>query len=158
MIVKSAQGDIFDSKAEHIAFAINTEGINDSGFAGVVARNYWPELQYCGHNELGTVLSKTVENKTYHALVCHSLQNGWGDNQAEIICKCFNKIPAYGERIASVAIGNSFVGIMSGANFRQIICGMHDANQELELYSEYSLDEILRVYEEEKAKSGHKIH
>ena len=34
MVVKTVQDDVFNSKAKHIAFAINVEGFNDSGFAG----------------------------------------------------------------------------------------------------------------------------
>ena len=56
MVVKTVQDDIFNSKAKHIAFAVNTEGYNDSGFAGQVSRKYWNELANCGEHELGTVL------------------------------------------------------------------------------------------------------
>ena len=33
MIIKTEPSDIFKQNAKHIAFAINTEGFNDSGFA-----------------------------------------------------------------------------------------------------------------------------
>ena len=94
MVVKTVQDDIFNSEAKHIAFAVNTEGYNDAGFAGQVSSKYWNELANCGSHELGTVLSKKVGDKTFHALVCHSLKNGWGENQAEVIKECFDKIPA----------------------------------------------------------------
>ena len=153
MVVKAVQDNIFNTDAKHIAFAINTEGYNDSGFAGKVSSKYWNELAVCGKHELGTVLSKTVGDKTYHALVCHSLNDGWGDNQAEVIKECFDKIPASGEPIATIAIGTGFVGLLTGANFKQIICGMHDSNQQIVLHSIYTLDEILNCYNEEKGNS-----
>ena len=152
MVVKTIQDNIFNSEAKHIAFAVNTEGFNDSGFAGQVASTYWPELKNCGEYELGTVLSKTVGDKTFHALVCHSLHNGWGDNQAKIIKECFDLIPANGESIATVAIGTGYVGMLSGADFRQIICGMHDSHQQILLYGNYTLKEVISNYNEEKAK------
>lgn len=152
MVVKTIQDNIFNSEAKHIAFAVNTEGINDSGFAGQVTSTYWPELKNCGEHELGTVLSKKVGDKTFHALVCHSLYNGWEDNQAEIIKECFDLIPANGEPIATVAIGTGFVGMLGGANFRQIICGMHDSHQEILLHSGYTLKAVINCYNEEKAK------
>ena len=157
MVIKSIQDDIFNSKAKHIAFAINTEGYNDSGFAGKVSSEYWPELANCGKNEIGTVLSKTIGDKTFHALVCHSLHNGWGENQADIIKECFDNIPANDEEIAAIAIGTGFVGMLSGADFRQIVCGMHDSKQQIMLYSNYTLEAVINCYNEEKGYTKRKI-
>ena len=152
MIVRAVQDDIFNSEAKHIAFAINTEGLNDSGFAGQVSGKYWNELANCGEHELGTVLSKKVGDKTFHALVCHSLNNGWGENQSEIIRECFDKIPVNGESIATIAIGTGFIGMLDGVDFRQILCGMHDSKQQITLYAGYTLDAIINFYNEEKQK------
>jgi hypothetical protein len=156
MIMKTIQDDIFDTKAKHVAFAVNTEGYNDSGFAGKVSSQYWSELANCGTQQLGTVLSKEVNGRIFHALVCHSLKEGWGDNQAEIIKECFDKIPANGEPTASIAIGTGFIGAMSGADFRQIVCGMHDSQQQILLYGIYTLDQIMGCYIEEKGKARRK--
>jgi len=152
MVVKTVQDDIFNSNEKHIAFAINAEGYNDAGFAGQVSNLYWKELAICGQNELGTVLSKKVGDKTFHALVCHSLENGWGSNQAEIIKECFDKIPSNNERVATIAIGTGLVGMMSGAKFREIVCGMHDSNQQIVLHAGYTLEAIMNCYNEEKQK------
>jgi hypothetical protein len=156
MIAKAIPEDIFNTDANHIAFAVNTEGYNDSGFAGKVSSKCWPELAICGEHTLGTVLSKKVGNKTFHALVCHSLHKGWGDDQAEIIKECFDKIPSNGEPVATIAIGTGFVGIMSGANFRQILCGMHDSDQEIILHANYKMEDIMRCYFEEKGNKRKK--
>lgn len=149
MVVKTIQDDIFNSKAKHIAFAINKEGYNDAGFAGIISDKYWPELAICGEHEIGTVLSKTVGDKTYHALVCHSLQNGWGEDQREVIKECFDNIPVNDEPIATIAIGTGLVGMLSGANFRQIVCGMHDSKQQIMLYAKYTLEAVINCYNEE---------
>ena len=156
MVVKTIQEDIFNTETKHIAFAVNTEGYNDAGFAGQVSSKYWNELANCGEHELGTVLSKTVGDKTFHALVCHSLENGWGENQAETIKECFDKIPSNGEPVATIAIGTGFVGMMSGANFRQIVCGMHDSKQEIMLHAGYTLEAVMNCYIEEKGKTKKK--
>lgn len=153
MVVKTVQDNIFNSEAKHIAFAVNAEGYNDSGFAGQVSRKYWNELANCGEHEIGTVLSKTIGDKTFHALVCHSLHGDWGENQAEIIKECFDKIPADGEPIATIAIGTGLIGMLSGANFRQIVCGMHDSTQQIMLYANCTLDDVINCYNEEKGNA-----
>lgn len=153
MVVKTVQDNIFNSEAKHIAFAVNAEGYNDSGFAGQVSRKYWNELANCGEHEIGTVLSKTIGDKTFHALVCHSLHGNWGENQAEIIKECFDKIPADGDPIATIAIGTGLIGMLSGANFRQIVCGMHDSTQQIMLYANCTLDDVINCYNEEKGNA-----
>ena len=153
MVVKTVQDNVFNTEAKHIAFAVNTEGYNDAGFAGQVARKYWKEIANCGEHELGTIFSKTIGDKTFHALVCHSLNNGWGDNQREIIKECFDKIPANGEPVATIAIGTGLVGALSGADFRQIVCGMHDSKQNIYLHAGYSLNAVIDCYNEENGKT-----
>ena len=134
MIIAHRQGmDILRGGEKRIAFAVNTEGINDAGFAGAISRKYWPELAHIGECELGTVLTKTTaEGVTLYALVCHSLNNGW-QNQTETIQKCFDAIEG-DEPIASIAIGTGFIGIVSGANFVQIKKGMELSKKKIILY------------------------
>ena len=154
MVIKTIQDDVLNSEAKHIAFAINAEGYNDAGFAGRISSEYWPELAICGEHEIGTVLSKTVGDRTFHALVCHSLHNnGWGENQAEVIKECFDNIPVEDEPIATIAIGRGFIGALGGANFRQIVCGMHDSKQQIMLHCKYTLDAVINCYNEEKSKT-----
>lgn len=157
MVIQTVQEDIFKTEAKHIAFAINTEGYNDSGFAGKVASKYWQKLENCGPKKLGTVLSKKVGDKTFHALVCHSLEDGWGENQREVIRECFDSIPVEDEPIATIAIGTGLVGMLSGADFRQIVCGMHDSKQKILLHAGYSMKEVIDCYNEEKGKEKQKI-
>lgn len=154
MVVKTVQDDIFNSDAKHIAFAVNTEGYNDFGFSGQISDKYWNELADCGEHEIGTVLSKTIGDKTFHALVCHSLYNGWGENQAEVIKECFDKIPANGGPIATIAIGTGYVGEKSGADFGQIVCGMQDSEQKISLYANITLGQLMNLYNEAKEKQN----
>ncbi len=160
MITRTVCGDIFETEAKHIAFALNMEGSIDCGFAWELSKRYWPELEFCGKNELGTVLSKKIGDKTFHALICHSCENGWNENQIEIIKECFDKIPSEGEAIATVAIGTgpaslSNIALKSlgaklpnVADYKQIICGMHESYQEVFYYGNISLEEIMSIYEE----------
>lgn len=154
MINKTESGNIFATKAKHIAFSINAEGAVGGGFDGQVAEKDWPELLKCGPQKIGTVLSKTVGDVTYHALVTHSLKNGWGteEEQRENTRKCFDNIPVpVGEEIATIAIGTGMIGMLSGANPRQIVCGMCDSKHNITYYG-FSMEAIKRCYEEENAK------
>ena len=133
MIVEIRQGqDILKSGAKHICFAVNTEGANDSGFAGLISRDYWPDLAYIGECELGTSLTHENDGVTYHALVCHSLHNGW-NNSAEVIKQCFDSIQTDDE-VATISIGTGFVGVLSGANFSEIRRGMEASSKRIVLF------------------------
>lgn len=156
MIIKTNPNDIFKTEQQHIAFAINQEGYNDAGFAGIVSEKYWNELANCGYHDLGTVLTKKVGNKTFHALVCHSLKGKWGDNQNEIIKECFDKIESNGMPISSIAIGTGLIGMLSGANFKEIMYGMHKSNNKIVLHVDNTLEEVLDIckqLEQEKEKT-----
>lgn len=132
MIIKTTSGDILKSNETRIAFAVNTEGVNDSGFAGMISQRFWPELAYIGETQLGTVLTKEVDGVEFFALCCHSLENGW-NNQKEVITKCFDAIPG-DKPVASIAIGTGLVGVLSGANFALIKAGMEASKKEIILY------------------------
>ena len=134
MIIENKQGnDILQGGETRIAFAVNTEGCNDAGFAGLISHKYWNELANIGVCKLGTVLTKTTtEGITFYALVCHSLKNGW-HNQTETIQKCFDSIES-DDPIASISIGTGFVGKLSGADFEQIKKGMELSKKKIILY------------------------
>ena len=132
MIIQEKTGDILKGKENRIAFAVNTEGANDSGFAGMISRKYWPELAYIGETKLGTVLTKKVNSLEFFALCCHSLKEGW-NNQQEIIKQCFDAISG-DEPVASISIGTGLVGILSGANFTLIRAGMEASKKKIILY------------------------
>ena len=94
MIIDEKKEDIFKASCKHIAFAVNTEGINDKGFAGEVSRRYWKELAHIGPQELGEVLLHKADGKTFYAIVCHSLKEsggGW-DFAPGIIEKALNSL------------------------------------------------------------------
>ena len=155
MINKTEQGNIFNSTAKHIVFSINAEGAVGGGFDGRVIEKGWPELLECGPQEIGTVLSKEIDGVTYHALVTHSLKNGWGsaEEQRKNTRMCFDNIPVpEGEEIASIAIGTGFIGSLSGADYKAIVCGMCDSKKNITLYG-FSMEEVKQIYDEENKKT-----
>lgn len=132
MIIKIKNGDILKGNEKRIAFAINSEGINDAGFAGMISNRFWPELANIGETKLGTVLTKKLDGIEFFALCCHSLKDGW-NNQQKIIKECFDAIPG-DEPVASISIGTGLVGILSGANFDLIKEGMEASKKKIILY------------------------
>lgn len=145
MIIKTDKNDISTTNAKHIAFAISAEGYGNSVIATRFINRYWPELTNCGELEIGTVLSKHIGNKTFHALVCYTLENGWEDNQAEFIKECFDKIPANGDIIATYLFGSDFIDIENGADSRNILRGMNESSQKVKLHSDLSMKNIIRL-------------
>lgn len=139
MIVKMEQGDIFKKRSgNHIFFAVNKEGFNDAGFAGLVSRNYWPELANTGGNELGDCLyfhyHKDENDLTgihFHACVCHSLKDGWKAAPA-YINEALKKLPD--ELISCVLMGNGFIGKMQGANVDAIKSTLQLSNHKVEVF------------------------
>ena len=132
MIIEVKKGDILKSGEKRIAFAINCEGKNDSGFAGMISDEFWPELAHIGKTELGTVLTKKVKDVEFFALCCHSIEKGWR-NQKEVIKQCFDSIPG-DEPVASVSIGTGMIGFLTGANPYLIRTGMNISSKKIILY------------------------
>lgn len=136
MIIKEIRGNVLlDAKEKHIAFAVNTEGINDAGFAGTVSQ-LWPEIAHCGPRRIRTVISQEVDLEdgpiTFHGLVCHSLNDGWGDSYTYLL-DCLNSIPT-NEPIAIIQIGAGMIGSMQGANCFKLKKAMQDSTKQLVLY------------------------
>lgn len=139
MIVKTVQGNVFDTSLNHIAFAVNTEGYNDSGFAGAVSSRFWPTLSNIGPRKLGETLSfssKETDGKTFHALVCHSLEGeGWKKTPEEVV-RCLDQLDVpTNEHIAVVLMGSGMIGQMMGANVPAILNGMKKSKKKLEVYT-----------------------
>ena len=133
MIINNRKGkNILNGNERQIAFAVNTEGVNTKGFAGEIARRYWPELANIGECKLGTVLTKKVDGITFYGLVCYSIEKGWRA-QTETICKCFNSIKT-DEPIASVSVGKGLMEIRGGARYSDLLIGMEKSCQKIILY------------------------
>lgn len=134
-MIRTFKGTLLETAEKHIAFAANTEGSNCFGFAGIIARDYWPELTNIGKRELGTVISKEINGKVFHALVCYSLKDGWPADQIEVIKTCFDNISLNeNEPIACAPIGDKQEEILSGAKQSMIIIGMGKSDKNIRMY------------------------
>ena len=73
----AVQGDIFDTPADHIAFAVhwpNKEGYSNNdngGFASLVAAHGWDDIGKISF-EKGRPQSKYIRGKYFHALPVHT--------------------------------------------------------------------------------------
>lgn len=114
MIVDIVKRNVFGSGELEIAFAVNAEGINDSGFAGQVCQ-WWPGLANVGPTILGSALSEFRGGVRFHAVCCHSLgRSGWTGAPAHIL-SALDSIKTINP-IAVVLMGNGPVGQMQGAD------------------------------------------
>ncbi len=146
MITKVINGNVFDTPYNHIAFAINTKGYNDAGFAGQVSERV-PKIANTGKKDLGEVVSIESKGKIFHGLVCHSLEdNGWGGAPKAIIT-CLEKIQVTDtEPIAVVLMGAGMIGQMSGADVKANIRAIHQSKKNCVVYSlQYSEKAIFDV-------------
>ncbi|MEZ4103009.1 MAG: hypothetical protein R3B55_00300 [Candidatus Paceibacterota bacterium] len=123
----SVHGDIFETPADHIAFAVNFAGksskpVNSGGFAGEVSRRYWPEIS--NHEfQAGVPVSRYIASagKFFHALPVHSNEEGGWKDAPELITKCFNLLPVPStEVIATVLMGAGSSGTKYNASPRNI--------------------------------------
>ena len=136
MIVNRVRGDIFTASQKHIAFAVNTQGYNDAGFAGQVSGGIWPELANTGGNQLGEVLAHKAGAKTYYALVCHSLDRGGWRDTPRIARECLDKITVpKNEVIAIVLMGSGPIGVAQGADVEAILASMEQSKKKLVVYT-----------------------
>ena len=135
MIKGIIKGDILSSQHKHIAFAINAEGYNDAGFAGLISAKFWPELANTGPQELGTVLIHKTPSKTFYGLVCHSLKSqGWKDTP-KLAKQCLDSIDIpEKETLAVVKIGAGLIGQMSGANPEAILREIENSKHDVEVF------------------------
>jgi hypothetical protein len=133
MIIKRVKGDVLASDHKHVAFAVNVEGVNDAGFAGAVSRGFWPELMFCGAQPLGKVMTKESGGKTFHAIVCHSLEKGGWAEAPAIVRKAMDSIAP--DDFACVAIGGGLIGKLMGADTDDIIAAIDESPKKVTLYS-----------------------
>ena len=120
------QGDIFKTEAHYIAFAVhwrNSKGeLNNAngGFAGMVAKLGWPELETYEFKK-GVPIIKFIEGKYYCALPVHvNDENGW-DETPFLIEEALNALPVSSvDVIACVMIGGGYAGRKYFANVNNL--------------------------------------
>ncbi len=137
MIIDQVRGDIFTAPQKHIAFAVNTTGCNDEGFAGQVASRFWPEIAHTGGNDLGEVLTQRVDGITFHALVCHTTDwEGAWSKSPRLVRECLDNLDVPGdEEIAVVLMGSGPIGQKQGADVDAILAGLHESKKRVIVYT-----------------------
>ena len=135
MIIDTRRGNIFESPFTHIIFAVNTQGVNDAGFAGQVSSRFWPELASIGQHQLGEHLTyQGKDGRFYHALVCHSLDAGGWDESPQAITQALDACDLP-EHSAMVLAGSGMVGRMQGADVYAILGGIARSRHKIVLYT-----------------------
>lgn len=149
MITAIKHKNILKTTQKHIAFAINAEGINDSGFVSSIAEKHCPSLRYTGIRKLGDVVTFKTKTRAFHGLVCHRLsRHGW-KHSPKYIEQGLNKIHILpNEQIAIVVLGGGDVGKKMGANVERNVQAIHRAKKNCVLYSlDYDRQEIMKMLE-----------
>lgn len=132
------RGDILKTHADHIAFAVNYPNNlgqfdNTTGFAGQVAKKFWPELVNIRFKP-GVPVSHTVKGKTYHALPVHSNEDGGWDLAPGLIHGGLNALPVPSEEVITcVLIGAGDAGRKWNVNIKNIE-GMSKSYKTIVLY------------------------
>jgi hypothetical protein len=149
MIINVINGDILQTPLKHIAFAANTSGYHDSGFSGVIAQKFVPQIANTGKRKMGEVISFTSGDRIFHGLVCHSLEKDGWIGAPGAIEKCLNRIDVTdNEPVAIVLMGGSIIGKMSGVDVVANIKAIHQSKRNCVIYClEYSPQEIWSVIE-----------
>lgn len=118
-------GDIFNCNENHIAFAINQEGFPDNSIIKEIVKKGFSEITDRTYYSMGSVITKTIENKTYYGLVCYSMRKG-SQNKPEIMKNCLNQI----DTMEDIAVVSSD----STDNIRKYQEQMQRCNRNLVLY------------------------
>lgn len=108
MITKRIQGDINQTPLEHIAFHARPQGQQFSGFASTFSKTEWPEL-FETSIEMGTVLSKKLRGKTYHAIIAWKSFGNYTDCD-KLYLEGLNSITGV-DKIASITPGAEDLGM-----------------------------------------------
>ncbi|MCX6795374.1 MAG: hypothetical protein NT165_01415 [Candidatus Falkowbacteria bacterium] len=132
------QGDIFETPADHIVFAVNYPNLlgqynNNQGFAGEVCRKFWPGLDNIQF-EKGEIRSHLSKGKCFHAIAVHTNEpDGWNESP-ELIESCLNRLPVSSvEVVAMVLIGGGKSGKKWKSGVNNIV-GMSRSCKTIVLY------------------------
>ncbi len=136
MIKRVIKGNVFTTHLSDIAFAINTDGYNDHGFASQILMRYTGKFAITGEQPLGTLISAHGRGKNFHGLVCHTLVPGGWKKAPQAITEALNKIPVPDDKeIAVVLMGTGIVGTESGANAEANVKAIHASKKQCVVYS-----------------------
>ncbi len=122
----AVQGDIFDTPADHIAFAVHYP--TKAGFCNNGNGGFASEVLDYGWSDMGKIIFKKgepvtrkIRGKYFHALPVHAPEEGGWEETPGLIELCFNRLPVNStDVIASVLIGGGHAGEKYKANVRNL--------------------------------------
>ncbi len=122
MLIDIVDQDILKEASEkHIAFYVTSSGYSDLNICYLMD---WPELHKRGRRKMGTALSRRSKGKTYHALVCHDLDDELFTKVPEAVRHCLDALEVDdGERIAVWPMVSTF--LLRGGYDRYTIPGSY---------------------------------
>lgn len=134
MITKYTQGNILNSNHKTIILGTNTEGYNDAGLAGLIAKTYWPELDDHKQRPLGEIRTHITQDRTYHAIVCHNWEpDGW-KYAPQILLETLDQIAQTNtEEMGSILIGSG-LGLLQGVPLAGIQQALDMTKAKLEIF------------------------
>lgn len=133
-ILETIQGDVLHSGLP-IVFAINTEGANDAGFAGLVSHRFWPDLAQIGPCDIGSVVAKEAVGHRFYGVVCHTLHDGsW---KLDTITRALDQIAdqlGVDNPVAVIWMGHGLVGRLTGVDPEATKAAIHSSRLPTHLY------------------------
>jgi len=107
--LEAFQGDIFETQADHIAFAVhypNNKGESDNsagGFSSKVNEFGWSDIGQIVFKK-GVPVTRKIKGKYFHALPVHCNDEGGWDEAPILIEKCLNKLPVDSTEVIAVIL------------------------------------------------------
>lgn len=145
MILGMVEANIFNAEEDHIFFALNVDGKNNSNFVKEVSQKLnWPEIQQYEPCRLGHVFKKKHEGKMYYGLACYSLHSeiGWMYTPEIIlnfldsdIADDFGVVVAMDKTLATIMLGNDKESKSLGANPNKIREAIQESKRDVIIYT-----------------------
>lgn len=156
MIIKTINGDLLQAQESHIIFPLNVEGQHTKGFVRrVVELGFYTIFNSGLHPDtlddlcFGDVVSKEIKGKTYHGIVCYSLEKGFDEESSYYLYKALETFPQEGP-LAILDICSEFATEMDVELAAGILLALKSTNQELVVYTSWWISPIFWVFLESR--------
>lgn len=128
MIKRIQVGNILNCTEDHIAFLVNQERACDTPIIKQIVEKGFYELTDRTYYPMGSVISKTIENKTYYGLVYQSIRMSM-KSSIGMIERCLNQIPINQDQDIAFSFATTYQN-----NIEQIQTEAQQSNKSLVLY------------------------
>lgn len=144
MVVDVVKGNVFSSSLHSVVFAMNDDGANTDGFAGLVTGKCCPTGFVEEAFPLGTIVSLENDGKKFLGIVCHSLCQGGWSKTPQIVTSGLDLIEVQpDEKIAVVLMGAGLAGAVYGADVPAIVRAIHASKLQCVIYTlDYTKEQV----------------